>query len=112
MKRIALVAAALAFAACSGKEEAPATDSVATAPAAAAPAMDSAAMNPPLADSAAMTAPAADTTKHQASVLVVCRTKGGRQKSPAFSVVDASVERTAVSDQQHYATSDVAILNT
>ena len=64
IKRIALVAAALVFTACSAKEEAPSADAVAAAPAAAAPAMDFAAMTAPLADSAAMTAPAADTTKH------------------------------------------------
>ena len=64
MKRIALVAAAIVLAACSAKEEAPAVDSAAAAPApAAAPAMDSAAMAAPAMDSAAMAAPAADTSK-------------------------------------------------
>ena len=64
VKRIALVAAALVFTACSAKEEAPDADALADSAAMTAPAMDSAAMNPPLADSAAMTAPAADRTKH------------------------------------------------
>jgi uncharacterized lipoprotein len=58
MKRIALVAAVVVLAACSAKEEAPAMDTEAAAPAAAA--MDSAAAP---ADSAPADSAAADTTK-------------------------------------------------